>query len=299
MKIERNVLSQSIRNAVSRLSVLAATWVSLAGYAAAPPSISFSTVSSFYTYQGSEDRNTLAAVIAGSSLYCNESLGAATLFGGPDTPCGNVGVENHGYYLDAKFNVPSCNAGLWSFRLGADFGRGGAIFVDGVKLESRVDDIWWGLSWNATGEIMSVNNVNLAAGPHRIEAIGFENCCAGTMSMEFQIGSSGWKELSIANLTPADQDNDGIPDCEDGCPNSITTATVVIDGCDSGVPNLVLVAGCTLADAIAGCANGATNHGKYVSCVSDLTNSLKKAGVLTGAQKGAIERCAAQSDIGK
>src|SRR5262249_39276918 len=34
-----------------------------------------------------------------------------------------------------------------------------------------------------------------------------------------------------------DCDGDGIPDAQDACPCGITSPTVVIDGCDTGVPN--------------------------------------------------------------
>jgi hypothetical protein len=40
-----------------------------------------------------------------------------------------------------------------------------------------------------------------------------------------------------------------------------------------------------------------SNHGQFVSCVSHMTNDLKKAGTITGQQKGAIQSCAAQADI--
>ena len=73
--------------------------------------------------------------------------------------------------------------------------------------------------------------------------------------------------------------------------------TVVIDGCDSGVPNTVFPSGCTISDLIAACAEGASNHGQFVSCVSHLTNDLKKAGTITGQQKGAIQSCAAKAHI--
>lgn len=76
-------------------------------------------------------------------------------------------------------------------------------------------------------------------------------------------------------------------------------ATVVIGGCDTGVANVELDAAthCTLSDLIAHCAANARNHGDFVNCVAKLTNELKKAGVLTGAQKGRIQSCAAQAAI--
>lgn len=94
-----------------------------------------------------------------------------------------------------------------------------------------------------------------------------------------------------------DTDGDGIPDDQDACPASDTTPTIIIDGCDSGVTNLFPEEGCTISDEIAECAEGAKNHGKFVSCVAKLTNDLKKDGIITGQQKGAIQSCAAQAAI--
>jgi hypothetical protein len=76
-------------------------------------------------------------------------------------------------------------------------------------------------------------------------------------------------------------------------------ATVIIGGRDSGVANLVVDATtqCTISDLIAECAAQAKNHGAFVSCVAKLTNDLKKAGLITGAEKGRIQSCAAQTAI--
>ena len=92
-------------------------------------------------------------------------------------------------------------------------------------------------------------------------------------------------------------DGDGVPDGRDQCIGSSTNATVIIDGCDSGAPNTVFSTGCRISDQINDCAVGAANHGGFVSCVAHLTNDLKQAGIITGAQKGAIQSCAGQANI--
>ena len=73
----------------------------------------------------------------------------------------------------------------------------------------------------------------------------------------------------------------------------VAHATVVIDGCDSGVPNTTFATGCRISDQINDCAVGAGNHGGFVSCVAHLTDDLKKNGTISGSQKGAIQSCAA------
>jgi hypothetical protein len=99
----------------------------------------------------------------------------------------------------------------------------------------------------------------------------------------------------------ADADLDGIPDEVDCSPNSDRRPTIIIDGCDTGVPNTFFStgpnAGCTISDQIRKCAIDAGNHGGFVSCVSHLTNDLKKDGVISGSQKGAITSCAAKASL--
>lgn len=94
-----------------------------------------------------------------------------------------------------------------------------------------------------------------------------------------------------------DSDRDGIPDAEDACLESNLDDTVVIDGCNSEVSNALFPTGCTISDQIEVCANGAGNHGEFMSCVAELTNKLKRAGIIAGQQKGAIRRCAARANI--
>jgi hypothetical protein len=96
---------------------------------------------------------------------------------------------------------------------------------------------------------------------------------------------------------PPDADGDGIPDVDDECPESDRAPTVVIGGCDSGVPNSLLPGGCTLADRIEGCAGSAPRHRAFVKCVGRILKGLKRARVLTGPQARKIYRCAVKARI--
>lgn len=69
---------------------------------------------------------------------------------------------------------------------------------------------------------------------------------------------------------------------------------LVIEGCDTGVPN-ALGNGDLLSVAVDACASGASNGGAFKSCVSAVTNEAKAEGLLAGAQKGAIQSCAAKA----
>ncbi len=94
-----------------------------------------------------------------------------------------------------------------------------------------------------------------------------------------------------------DSDNDGVSDERDECANSDLSTFVVIDGCGSGVENYSWDTGCTLSDLITNCAADAINHGQFVSCVSGITNGLKKYKMISGVEKGAIQDCAANAQI--
>jgi hypothetical protein len=95
----------------------------------------------------------------------------------------------------------------------------------------------------------------------------------------------------------ADTDGDGVPDYEDECPDSDLSETVIIDGYHSGVGNILVDNGCSISDLIDQCADGAENHGEFVSCVSGVTNGLKASGYISGKEKGKIQSCAARANI--
>ena len=94
-----------------------------------------------------------------------------------------------------------------------------------------------------------------------------------------------------------DLDDDGVPDAQDECPDSDLREVLVIAECDTGVANVLFATGCTISDRIFICGDEARNHGEFVSCVAHLTNELVAEGVITGREKGEIQRCAAQAPI--
>jgi len=95
-----------------------------------------------------------------------------------------------------------------------------------------------------------------------------------------------------------DADGDGLIDDCDSCPDSDRAATIVIDDCDTRVPNRMLGdEGCTMADRVAECAEGARNHGAFVSRVAHLVNAWRHSGLINVRQAAAIQRCAARADI--
>ena len=102
---------------------------------------------------------------------------------------------------------------------------------------------------------------------------------------------SATAEITVGNN---DADGDGVPDDADNCPESNLDETIIIGKCDSGVINQRFEDGCTMSDLIAGCGIGARNHIKNIRCVAHLTNEWKAEGLISGEQKGAIQRCVAK-----
>jgi hypothetical protein len=104
-------------------------------------------------------------------------------------------------------------------------------------------------------------------------------------------------DFEVSENAVVDSDGDGVPDTEDDYPNSDLSPTVVIDGVDTGVPNLLFENGATIADWINELAAEAVNHGHFVSNVAKLANALRKDGTLTNKESAALKRGAAKAEV--
>lgn len=112
-------------------------------------------------------------------------------------PSRNVDIA---LFAEAFFEVTPAQAGLWEFRYGADFGRGGGLYVDDVALEEDWNsDLWWANNWNNASEVLQ-GSINLSAGTHSIRILGFEGCCDGGLTAQFRPPGGAWQALSTANL---------------------------------------------------------------------------------------------------
>lgn len=85
----------------------------------------------------------------------------------------------------------------------------------------------------------------------------------------------------------------GEPDQE---PDRDVNRRIVIGECDTGVVDR-LYEGKLISELIDECADDVKNHGQFVRCVAHLTNKLKKDGIISGKEKGAIQSTAAQANI--
>lgn len=81
------------------------------------------------------------------------------------------------------------------------------------------------------------------------------------------------------------------------CGAEDTRGTVVIDGVDTGVPNAGLAGTCTVNDHVLD-EEDWPSHGAFVRHTTQLADQLAAAGLITGRDRGALVRVAAQSDVG-
>ncbi len=168
------------------------------------------------------------------------------------------------------------------------------LFVVPLEPVGHSLDVQWTLDSEpvpgATGTTLDLSALNLAGGMHLVSVTVTDP----TELVRDEPARDLYLSQTISwEIVVQDSDSDGIPDDEDACPESVLTATIIIDGCDSGVGNLLFEDGCTMADLIAECAEGAVNHGQFVSCVALLTIEWRNAGLINGQEMGSIESCAA------
>jgi hypothetical protein len=90
-----------------------------------------------------------------------------------------------------------------------------------------------------------------------------------------------------------DDDNDGVDDATDVNDFSNMQPTVTFGSCDSGSTNAVFPNGETIMDRVA--AITAKNHGDFASQVAAILNEANALGLITGAEKGAAQSCAAKN----
>lgn len=181
-------------------------------------------------------------------------------------------------------------------------------------------DNWYGLGLVAAGDdnvedpFGSCNNdpfltITLPeTGTYTLGVADFVSCGS---PLKYQIVTTG---------IHCDSDGDGVYEVEDNCPNTANPgqencdgdtfgdacdahpcsngdAAVRIDGTDTLIPNIQVGGGSNMMDLLLDCAAGATNHGNYVSCVTQLANDWKSAGLITQEQKNTMLHLATKANI--
>jgi len=110
------------------------------------------------------------------------------------------------YRITVNFGVAAGQAGNWDLRGGVDFGRGGAVFLDGVALGFKSNDMWWNNGYGNSSQFFAFDNIAIGAGNHKLEIFGLENCCDGQQQFQFAINDTGFKTFGKTdglNITSA------------------------------------------------------------------------------------------------
>lgn len=89
----------------------------------------------------------------------------------PGNFSGQAGGNNSYDHLRVNFNIGTTFAGsALAFQLAPDAGYGGALYFDGVLLNTNATDLWWGGNWNALSELLAGSVSNLSVGNHTLDA---------------------------------------------------------------------------------------------------------------------------------
>ena len=108
--------------------------------------------------------------------------------------------RNFGAFSESYFLVKTGETGLWEFRYGADFGRGGGLYVNGNDLEEQWrDNLWWANNWNLSDQVLQ-GRINLTSGYHKLEVLGFEDGDDGGITVQFKKPNGNWTTFSTGNI---------------------------------------------------------------------------------------------------
>jgi hypothetical protein len=170
-------------NAISL--TLAAAGIALGG-AAHASTITFETASSNAgpqldpaSYKAAVEQAMLQPGARSANVALFDNLSNQSVFGGSNA--------NIAYRTTITFGVSAADAGAWGLRGGVDFGNGGAVFLDGVALAHRTNDMWWGGSYGNESQSFQFAALPMAAGKHTLQFFGLENCCDGGQQAQFSI----------------------------------------------------------------------------------------------------------------
>jgi len=85
------------------------------------------------------------------------------------------------------FGVNAGQAGSWGLRAGVDFGNGGAVFLDGVALGYKSNNMWWSGSYGNSTQSFNFSALAIGAGNHKLQLFGLEDCCDGGQQAQFSL----------------------------------------------------------------------------------------------------------------
>ena len=216
-------------------------------------------------------------------LQIDKATGAPTYVG----PVGVIGIADLAYDPDGNLWAVAENR-LYLI----DVATGASTYVGSVA--GRVERLVGGITFDGEGRLWATSAV-LDAPLYEIDPVTLDVDPVGYTGIDYPRGCDILVAPGASEPpSPPDFDGDGFPDDVDAFPASDMRDTVWVGERDTGVENVLLDDGATLADLVAACAVGVDRQGTYVHRVAHLLVSLKRDGWITGAEQGAIVRAAAR-----
>ena len=184
----------------SKALVFAAATFAVAAHAS---QVTFETASSSAGPQASAEayRNVVNAAFAAPGSH---STNAAQFDGLNNQGLFSGSSQNIAFRSTIDFGVNASQAGLWSLRAGVDFGNGGAVFLDGVALGYKSNNMWWSGSYGNSTQSFNFSALAIGAGNHKLQLFGLEDCCDGGQQAQFSIKGADFVTFGRQdNLTAA------------------------------------------------------------------------------------------------
>lgn len=128
--------------------------------------------------------------------YCDTVLDIYGGIASNQGSCGSPVNTNIAYHFQVTFDVSAANAGLWDFRFGVDFGNGGAAFVDGVAIDYRATDMYWGNMYTNPTQYLA-GSALLAAGVHVLDVYGLENGLDGVQQGQYRVPGGQFTTFAV------------------------------------------------------------------------------------------------------
>jgi len=111
-------------------------------------------------------------------------------------------TQNILFFSNNHFEVPPGEVGLWRFRFGGDYGRGGGMYLDNIDSDEKWgEDLWWATSFANTSEILQVEGT-LTSGFHNLQMIGAEGGNDGGTTAQYQSPANPgvWRAWNTTNV---------------------------------------------------------------------------------------------------
>ncbi|WP_354622795.1 CCXG family PEP-CTERM protein [Psychromonas sp. MME2] len=92
--------------------------------------------------------------------------------------------------------------GTWGVEAGLDAHYGAALYLDGLLLTNRSDDLWWSTDW-ANSDVMKAHDIDISVGSHLLEIYWAESCCNGPSTVRFTNDGQNWDVMSKESIAAA------------------------------------------------------------------------------------------------